>query len=231
VSSGSEEPLTREGEHVAPGFKAPAYHCPWCGVLASQNWIQLTYDMPTTYVKSEHWANRCRNCHNESVWLSTGPGSDGGPTRLMAHPAVGGGPRPHVDMPDDVRADYEEARSIVARSPRGACALLRLATQKLVDDLESGSDKLNDKIGKLVAHGLPAMVQQALDSLRVVGNESVHPGQLDLRDDVETATALFGLLNLVVEDCITRPKQVQEFYGQLPPSKLQGIAERDASED
>lgn len=132
-------------------------------------------------------------------------------------------------MPDDAREDYEEARAIVSESPRGACALLRLAAQRLVDALEPGSESLNDKIGRLVANGLPLLVQQALDGLRVIGNEAVHPGQVDLKDDVETASALFGLLNLVVEDRITRPKQVQEFYGKLPPSKLQGIADRDTA--
>ncbi len=107
----------------------------------------------------------------------------------------------------------------------GACALLRLATQKLADDLEPGPGDLNAKIGRLVSNGLPEMVQQALDSLRVIGNEAVHPGELDLDDDVETA--LFELLNLTVEDRITRPQRVQDLYGKLPPSKLQGISNRD----
>ncbi len=130
-------------------------------------------------------------------------------------------------MPSDVQTDYEEARAIVARSPRGASALLRLATQKLVNELEGGSGDLNAKIGRLVANGLPIPIQQALDALRVIGNEAVHPGELDLEDDVETASGLFNLLNLIVEDRIEQPKRIAEMYAKLPPTKLQGIQQRD----
>jgi hypothetical protein len=45
---------------------------------------------------------------------------------------------------------------------------------------ESGKN-LNTDIGNLVKEGLSVDIQQALDSLRVIGNESVHPGELDLK--------------------------------------------------
>jgi hypothetical protein len=142
-------------------------------------------------------------------------------------PVIGGGPRPHVDMPPSVRPDYEEARRIVMMSPRGACALLRLATEKLVEELQPEGADLNGRIGRMVANGLPPMIQQALDALRVIGNEAVHPGTLDLKDDTDMATSLFNLMNLIVEDRITRPKHVAEMYAKLPASKLQGIENRD----
>ena len=58
--------------------------------------------------------------------------------------------------------------------------------------------------------------------------EAVHPGELDLRDDIDTATQLFGLINLVVQDRMTQPRLVAEMYSKLPPNKLQGIQDRDA---
>ena len=132
-------------------------------------------------------------------------------------------------MPTDVRADYEEASAIVMQSPRGACALLRLATQKLADDLVKDDGNLNAKIRALVAQGLSTEVAQALDALRVVGNNAVHPLEMVLDDDIETATALFECLNLIVEDRIARPKRVGTLFGKLPQGAREGIEKRDGS--
>lgn len=56
--------------------------------------------------------------------------------------------------------------------------------------------------------------------MRVIGNNAVHPGQLDIKDDRQTAMALFDLLNLVVETMIVQPKKVNELYGRLPPTAV-----------
>ena len=96
-------------------------------------------------------------------------------------------------MPDDIKLDYNEARTILGRSPRGAAALLRLAIQKLCKHLGQSGANINGDIKALVAAGLPPKVQEALDTVRVIGNESVHPGQIDIRDDVETAIKLFPI--------------------------------------
>jgi hypothetical protein len=74
---------------------------------------------------------------------------------------------------------------------------------------------------------LPLKIQRSLDIVRVIGNESVHPGMLDLKDDKKTAAILFSLLNLIVFDRLIQPKQIDELYSKLPPEKLRGIEERD----
>jgi Domain of unknown function (DUF4145) len=215
------EPLAAEGQHVAPSLKGEAFHCIHCGVLAQQYWQQLMYGAPERRY-SGYSRCTCQNCRKTSVWNEE--------QEICVDPLIGGGPRPHVDMPDDVKLDYEEARRIVGLSPRGACALLRLAVQKLCADLGEKGKNIDDDIASLVEKGLPVEVQQAMDSLRVIGNEAVHPGEMDLRDDVETATSLFNLLNFVVKDRIAEPKERKRLFGLLPERKREAIAKRDGTE-
>jgi len=83
-------------------------------------------------------------------------------------------------------------------------------------------------IGQLVQEEkIPRAVQQAMDSVRVWGNEAVHPGTLDLRDDAAMVARLFGLVNFIVEKTISEPRQIAEIFGGLPAGKLEGIAKRD----
>ncbi|MEK4195998.1 DUF4145 domain-containing protein [Paenibacillus sp. FSL L8-0323] len=145
----------------------------------------------------------------------------------MILPVLTIAPLPHTDMPEAVSTDFNEARNIVNHSPRGAAALLRLVLQKLMIELgESGKD-INKDIGSLVNKGLPEEIQQALDIVRVIGNESVHPGELDLRDDQETALQLFELINFIIEERISRKKRISSLFSRLPEGKLKGIEARD----
>src|SRR5438128_32905 len=135
-------------------------------------------------------------------------------------------PPGNPDLPSDVRLDYEEARAIAAKSPRGAGALLRLAIQKLCTQLGGSGENLNADIALLVKNGLPAAVQKSLDAVRVIGNESVHPGTIDLRDDPSTVETLFRLVNFVAEKMITDPAEIEAIYGELLPEKRKQIEKR-----
>lgn len=131
-------------------------------------------------------------------------------------------------MPDNVRAVYDEARSIAGLSRKSAAALLRLALQMLVDELEPTRGDINAKIGILVGRGLGAEVQQAMDVLRIVGNNAVHPGQIDLDGDDVLVPSLFALLNLIVERMIAQPKRIAGLYELLPDGARAAIDRRDA---
>jgi hypothetical protein len=133
----------------------------------------------------------------------------------------------HPDLPGDLRADFEEARSIVARSPRSAAALLRLLIQKLMPHLGQKGKNINDDIAALVSAGLPVTVQRALDYCRVVGNNAVHPGEINLNDTPEIAHQLFSMVNFIVEDRITRPSEITVLYESLPETARKAIEERD----
>lgn len=218
------EPLAREGEHVAPTLRGAAFHCLHCGVLSTQGWRQLQIQWGASDAPVDYWWCRCNNCREVSIWK-------GEPTGRLLDPPVGGGPRPHIDMPVDVWGDYEEARLIVGLSPRGSCALLRLAVQKLCGELGESGENIDKDIANLVDRGLDIEVQQALDSLRVIGNNAVHPGEMDLTDDTDTATALFSLVNFIVEDRIAQPKKRKAIFDKLPEGAKAAIRKRDGKQD
>jgi hypothetical protein len=136
-------------------------------------------------------------------------------------------PLPNPDLPGEIKGDYQEARSIVSRSPRGSAALLRLAIQKLCKELGEPGKNINEDIGSLVRKGLPTRVQRALDVVRVIGNEAVHPGQIEVSDNPAIAASLFRLVNIIAEHMISEPKAIAELYRSLPPDKLKGIEDRD----
>ena len=145
----------------------------------------------------------------------------------MIYPDRGAAPLPNEDLSDDIRRDYEEAASICSKSPRGAAALLRLAIQKLCGELGQTNKNLNEAIGVLVQQGLLPKVQKAMDYVRVTGNEAVHPGQIDLRDNPEIVGKLFDLVNGVAQEMITRPRILEETFESLPDSKKDQIKRRD----
>ena len=160
---------------------------------------------------------RCFNCKDVSVWIH----------EKLVFPQKGEAPQANTDLSEDIRRDYDEASCILDLSPRGAAALLRLAIQKLCKELGLPGKDLNMDIGALVSRGLDRQVQMALDAVRVIGNNAVHPGQMDLRDDRKTAETLFMLLNLIAEKTISQPKRVKEVYATLPEGARKAIAERD----
>jgi hypothetical protein len=148
----------------------------------------------------------CYACGKLAVWVG----------ERIVYPPVRHGADPNADLPADVLQDYEEARSIIELSPRGAAALLRLCIQKLCKHAGESGININGDISNLVKKGLDKRVQQALDIVRVIGNESVHPGQIDLRDDRATAAELFALVNLVADKMLSEPKRIDQMYRSCP---------------
>lgn len=162
--------------------------------------------------------SKCYNCKEITIWVHD----------QIVYPNTKIEIKPNNDLPDHVRQLFEEAREIVSNSPKGAAALLRLCVQYLCKELGESGKNIDKDIASLVAKGLNPLVQQALDVVRVIGNEAVHPGEIDLNDNKEVAIKLFGLVNLICEQMISYPKQVKELYSDLPKGKLEGIEKRDS---
>lgn len=206
--------------YCPPSYKLKSFHCPQpgCGVYTQQSWYDPAYWLSGQQRIQGLDVAYCYNCKQYSIWFK----------KQLLYPNTGDAPPPNPDLSSDVLKDYEEARDIVTRSPRGAAALLRLAIQKLCIELGQKGKNLNKDIGSLVKKGLSKRVQKALDVVRVIGNNAVHPGEIDLRDNREIANALFGLVNLIVEQMVSTDKHVDKLYGTLPPEVIDGINDRDS---
>jgi hypothetical protein len=161
--------------------------------------------------------SKCFNCDDISIWIYD----------RSVYPQRGEAPPANPDLPEEIKRDYDEASTILDLSPRGAAALVRLCIQKLCKELGQPGKNINDDIAALVKAGLDNRVQRALDAVRVIGNNAIHPGNIDLRDDRPTAESLFRLLNLIAEKMISEPKHVDEVYATLPPNALAAIEARD----
>jgi hypothetical protein len=204
--------------YTPPSFKQTAFHCPFCGVYARQYWYDIWMQTPSWVPLSELQCCMCESCKKRAIW------HDG----KMIYPDASGIMPPNPDLSSEIQADYKEAASIVNRSPRGSAALLRLAVQKLCKQLGEPGENINEDIAALVKKGLNPKVKQALDVVRVVGNNAVHPGELDLKDDRETAIQLFRLINLIADKMITEPKEVDQIFNAVvPDSSKDAIKKRD----
>ncbi len=136
-------------DYVPPKHREDAFNCPHCGAFAHQVWSKVAghagWDGSGGYSWLESTrASVCKRCGKFALWKG----------ERLIFPQMYVAPLPSADMPENVKEDYEEARSISSQSPRGAAALLRLAIQKLVVALGESSDNLNESIGNLVTKGL-----------------------------------------------------------------------------
>lgn len=216
-------------KHILPVLRKQTFHCPLCGVLAQQTWSDnincgYQYIQPngaqglTSYKLTNAATAKCSYCSQASIWING----------QMVYPLTGNVEEANSDLPLDILKDYNEAKDIVNISPRGSAALLRLALQKLCVHLNEKGKNINDDIANLVKRGLPTQLQQALDSVRVIGNHAVHPGVIDLEDKPETAFALFSFVNIICDYFITQPKKISEVYNNLPQKDIDNIAKRDS---
>lgn len=202
-----------------PVHGSNSFTCPHCGVLAMQWFKDLVYlgyqnNAEATQVSQ----SECFNCKKVLIWLD----------KILIYPSESTAVLPHEDMPEEIAAVFEEARSVFDKSPRAAAALLRLAIQLTCQALGKEGSNLNTDIGALVKDGLPLRVKKALDTVRVIGNHAVHPGQISVNDDRDTAIALFALVNYVIERMISEPAKIDELFEALPEGAKEAIEKRDS---
>lgn len=221
-------------KYYPPQYAVGEFHCPHCGVYAQQRWSYIYANgCPTGYLYlgtgqkevfsfkeniDEHYTmSKCGHCYEYSIWFE----------ERIIHPGIKVVEEPNDDLPKEVKADYNEAATILQDSPRAAAALLRLALQKLCKELGEKGENINADIASLVKKGLNPLVKKSLDSLRITGNNAVHPGKINFKEEPEKVRNLFNLINFIAEKMISEPRQIEKFYESLPAKEKKQVERRD----
>lgn len=215
---------------IAPEFKKDSFHCPLCGTYAHMTWELLQ----THTRRSFYHEALCSCCNLTSLWRVTRYQDNGQYGRVdssgeLIFPDNGIAALPEEDMPEDVKNDYIEATRIFNRSPRGAAALLRLGLQKLCKHLGEDGKNINTDIRNLASKNiLPPMVVKVADTVRITGNNAVHPGQMSDEDFDQVASKMFDLLNFIVRKGISEPKELETLYHLTPEGPRKDAEAKDA---
>lgn len=227
-----------ETTNKQPEFNSKSFICPHCHVFAEQKWKKIyaaeydlieqqdnftpnilgeAVDQPQIF-QNIHFAI-CNHCKNLTIWLN----------QKIIYPFFIITESANEYMPEKVRKIYEEAAIISEQSPRSAAALLRLALQILLQEIGGKGRKIDEDIAELLqSNRISHQVQKACDVLRVIGNNAVHPGQIDINDNPETVKPLFSLLNFIVYEAIQQKAEVNKLYNDLPNGALQAIERRNS---
>lgn len=209
-------------EYVRPFFEGEAFNCPHCKVYASMEWGNFYAEYRGQQVeKYSFYYSRCFHCKKSVIWYLENENPKMFFPREVAIP-------PEENMPENVKEIYEEASLVLGDSPRASCALWRLALQELIkylkENIEVYSELKNRNIDEDIKEiinignfyqGQKDVLKEAMDSIRLVGNKASHPSELDINDNSEIANILFEMINFIVGEIITKPKEMEEKLNKL----------------
>ncbi len=213
-------------KYYPPEYEKDEFNCAHCKVFAHQIWVSSlkgeavkTFGWPIDLSPSDMFAaSQCQHCNKWSIWIE----------EVLVYPVQITVEDPNDDMPDDVKKLYEESAQILSASPRAAAALLRLGLQILLGAVGGDGKNINDDIGKIVALGVGPETQKALDTLRILGNNGAHPGEIKLDEDPDLVNKMYGLMNYVTDRLITQKNQINELFEGLPKGIKNQIKSRDS---
>jgi len=105
-----------QSKYIPPELGKQSFHCPHCNVFAHQIWNDVGYRFHQNVGFIEFKELRvcvCTHCNQRAVWLND----------KMLSPETSNAPLPHPEMPEPIKADYDEARKVFRDSPRSSAAL------------------------------------------------------------------------------------------------------------
>lgn len=202
-----------------------ALKCPFCGAVVPdihetfQN-IYAKFDfLGGRYDRDWGWmvsCLRCPACEKISTF-ATGIGSNVEGKTVHIFPESTAIQFPEY-VPPAIREDYEEAYSIVTKSPKASATLARRCLQGMIRDFWNIHEKnLNAEITSLRPF-IPAAQWNAIDAVRRVGNIGAHmEHDVNLIVDVspDEAKSLLSLIELLVDKWYIDRHDSEQLYEKI----------------
>lgn len=188
-------------------------HCPYCHAYCGFSCRRILSDIPSEFDDNRLIKGTCPACNKNALWLVNSEKES-----LLFPDVPAFTPEPNPDMPENIKQIYTEACNVLKYSPRASAALSRLAIDTLTKSF-SNKKTLNDRIKDMASTDLPEKIIKSLNIVRVVGNNAVHLGKIDLTDNTDLALSLLELLNIIVEKFISEPKKINDIFNKLSPKK------------
>lgn len=130
---------------------------------------------------------QCVHCRKFNLWVD-------GKYVWPEFPTI----KPSPYLPPDALHAFTEAQKVIGRSPQCACAMLRLALERLVVSLGGKGVNLKQKICSLNLH---PDIEKMCHACRAVGNDAVHESLLFMQrdDSLDRAIRLSKFVNWITE--------------------------------
>lgn len=219
-------------DYYPPELNKEAFNCPQCGVYAHQAW-HTDVAFGNNYTEA-NWRLKfnsfgifldlsvsiCSHCSKKVLWYKEN----------MLLPRKMTVPDPPKDIPPKIKEIYNEAGKVLIDSPRASGALMRLALEQLLQNINKNELKLYENVNKLITSNIPEPLIKALSILRVTGNNIMHTGEIEIFENNMDVLYLFDLFNMIVEGLITNQKKLNESYNKIPESIRKQI-EKEASKN
>lgn len=202
------------------------FRCPFCSQIMSID--SLTHSIHRISFLDNNCSSRlphlrieiyrCPNdsCHRETI-LASGENNYIENNSVLIYPESGSIQFPEY-VPKAIRQDYEEACSILRKSPKASATLSRRCLQGMIRDFWGiKKNRLIDEIQAL-QDKVPAAQWDAIDALRQLGNIGAHMEKdVNTMIDVDTgeAESLLSLIELLIQKWYINRNDEQELYKRI----------------
>lgn len=158
------------------------------------------------------YLENCEVCQGTSIYDAN--------TGMKIHPTNSSIKEPNNDMPKNIKDLYNEASSVFELSPRSSLAIIRLALDLLCIELGAKEqDNLFNKVEWLYNENvIDAELKELAHGVRGLGNGAVHPRNIDEEINKNDAIIVFELLNIIVEEKITKENRKNELVNRFKTS-------------